>query len=179
MVIRIMPKPHDCEAIGLDYFDRAPTKGVSLVRIKATPAQIFEALEDAEAWPKWVPPITRVTWTSPRPFGPGATRTVDMVGGMFGDEVFFDWVQNERFAFYFSRTTMPADIFAELYEVREVGGGETELKWTMAMTPAKGRKNPKFVDAIIARSNQWMLGRFKKLVERRYAHSGAAASPAQ
>ena len=40
-----------CEAVGLDYFDEAPsTISVSEV-VRATPELIFDVFQDAAAWP--------------------------------------------------------------------------------------------------------------------------------
>lgn len=157
---------HDCTVVGLDYLRSAPTSITVEVTARATPAQVFAALEDAAAWPKWAPAIKKVTWTSPKPFGLGTTRTVDLIGGMVAEEEFIGWEPNRRMAFYFVRTSMPADAFAEDYVLTDLGDGRTEIAWTMAMTPAKGRTNPGFVNALMRRSNVWMLGRFAKYVER-------------
>ncbi len=157
---------HDCTVVGLDYLTTAPTSITVAVTARATPAQVFAALEDAAAWPKWAPAIKKVTWTSPKPFGLGTTRTVDLVAGMVAEEEFIGWEPNRRMAFYFTRTSMPADAFAEDYVLSDMGDGRTKIAWTMAMTPEKGRKNPKVVDALMAKGNAWMLGRFAKLVER-------------
>jgi hypothetical protein len=53
--------------------------------------ELFAALEDGPSYSRWVPPIRGVTWTSPRPFGKGTTRTVNLVGGARIDEVFWAW----------------------------------------------------------------------------------------
>ena len=100
---------HDCTVVGLDYLTTAPTSITVAVTARATPAQVFAALEDAAAWPKWAPAIKKVTWTSPKPFGLGTTRTVDLVAGMVAEEEFIGWEPNRRMAFYFTRTSMPAD----------------------------------------------------------------------
>ena len=125
------------------------------------------ALEDAAVWPKWAPAIKKVTWTSPKPFGLGTTRTVDLIGGMLAEEEFIGWEPNRRMAFYFVRTSMPADAFAEDYVLRDLGDGRTEIAWTMGMTLPNGRTNPGFVNALMRKSNAWMLGRLAKQVERR------------
>jgi hypothetical protein len=54
---------------------------------RASAEQLFAALEDGPSWSKWVPLIRDVTWTSPKPFAKGTTRTVTLVGGIRVDEV--------------------------------------------------------------------------------------------
>ena len=51
--------------------------------------QLFATFEDEQSWPKWVPGMREATWTSPKPFGKGTTRTVKMAGGIRIDEVFW------------------------------------------------------------------------------------------
>jgi hypothetical protein len=63
------------------WIKTAPFRFSNSVDLAITPEQLFEVLADAEAWPKWAKVITRVTWTSPQPYGVGTTRTVDMLGG--------------------------------------------------------------------------------------------------
>jgi hypothetical protein len=62
------------------WIKTAPFRFSNSVDLAITPEQLFEVLADAEAWPKWAKVITRVTWTSPQPYGVGTTRTVDMLG---------------------------------------------------------------------------------------------------
>ena len=60
---------HDCEAVDINtYFDHAPISITTRVRVKAPADAAFRALEDEASWPRWAPAITKVTWTSPRPF---------------------------------------------------------------------------------------------------------------
>ncbi|MDT5273259.1 MAG: hypothetical protein QOG95_191 [Mycobacterium sp.] len=62
------------------------------------PANV-SVLADAEAWPRWASAITNVTSTSPQPRGVGTTRTVDMRGGIIGDEEYLVWKPFIRIAF--------------------------------------------------------------------------------
>ena len=62
------------------------------------PANV-SVLADAEAWPRWASTITNVTSTSPQPRGVGTTRTVDMRGGIIGDEEYLVWKPFIRIAF--------------------------------------------------------------------------------
>src|SRR3981081_3512650 len=124
-----------CERVGLNFIDAAPFRFVSTVDLAITPEQLFEVLDDAESWPQWATAITKVTWTSPEPRGVGTTRTVDMRGGIVGDEEFLAWEPFTRMAFRFnecsSRGHYCLAAFAEDYRVEAIPGG-CRLTWTMA-----------------------------------------------
>lgn len=130
-----MPKRHPCQRVGLDFVDTAPFRFVSTVDLAITPEQLFEVLADAESWPRWASVITKVTWTSPEPRGVGTTRTVDMRGGITGDEEFLAWEPFTHMAFRFNESTTRAiTAFAEDYRVVPTPAG-CHLTWVMAMKP--------------------------------------------
>ena len=130
-----MPKRHPCQRVGLDFVDTAPFRFVSTVDLAITPEQLFEVLADAESWPHWATAITKVTWTSPEPRGVGTTRTVDMRGGITGDEEFLAWEPFSHMAFRFNEsTTRASTAFAEDYRVVPTTAG-CHLTWVMAMKP--------------------------------------------
>lgn len=130
-----MPKRHPCQRVGLDFVDTAPFRFVSTVDLAITPEQLFEVLADAESWPHWASVITKVTWTSPEPRGVGTTRTVDMRGGISGDEEFLAWEPFTNMAFRFNESTTRAiTAFAEDYRVVPTPAG-CHLTWVMAMKP--------------------------------------------
>jgi uncharacterized protein YndB with AHSA1/START domain len=159
---------HECEQVGLDYFDTAAVRIVSEVTVDATAAEVFACLEDADAWPKWAPAITHVEWTSPRPFGLGTTRTVSMVGGMVGEEAFIAWEPDRRMAFYFTHANMPAAAFAEDYTLTDMGRGRVRVRWVMAMTPmGASKRTMPLVTPILAAACRWMLRRFAREVRAR------------
>ena len=66
----------------------AKALGIAEREMAVSAEQLFARLEDGPSYSKWVPAIREVTWTSPRPFGKGTTRTVKLVGGATIDEVF-------------------------------------------------------------------------------------------
>src|SRR6201991_294519 len=109
---------HQCERVGIDFIDSAPFRFVSTVDLTITPEQVFEALDDAESWPLWATVITKVTWSSPQPHGVGTTRTVDMRGGIVGDEEFSAWEPHSHMAFRFNQASIRSiAAFAEDYRV--------------------------------------------------------------
>jgi hypothetical protein len=129
-----------CERVDLSFVDSDAVQGRYLFRnsvdLAITPAQLFEVLGDAESWPRWASVITKVTWTSPEPRGVGTTRTVDMRGGIVGNEEFLAWEPFTRMAFRFNEcSTQAVAAFAEDYRVEVIPGG-CRLTWTMAQKPA-------------------------------------------
>jgi carbon monoxide dehydrogenase subunit G len=124
-----------CERVDLGFVDTAPFRFRNSVDLAVTPEQLFEVLGDAESWPRWAPVITKVTWTSPEPRGVGATRIVEMRGGITGGEEFLAWEPFTRMAFRFNECSSKAvAAFAEDYRVEVIPGG-CRLTWTMAQKP--------------------------------------------
>jgi len=158
---------NSCRKIDLDFFERAPVRYEAVVQVRATPEKIFDIFEDARAWTQWALPITRVDWTSPKPFGIGTTRTVTMSGGMVGEEEFCAWEYGKRMAFYFTRSNIPnVAAFGEDYHVRDLGDGRCEVKWVMAMDPTGFNKVIMPVTGPLMKFGlQFMLGSFRKYVE--------------
>lgn len=88
---------------------------------------VWAALLDAKAWTEWLA-TTKVTWTSPPPFGVGTTRTVE-IGAMVVEEVFFLWEEGRRMAFYFDKSTLPVSAAIEDYHIIATPDG-CELHWS-------------------------------------------------
>ncbi|RFZ48012.1 Polyketide cyclase / dehydrase and lipid transport [Mycobacterium marinum] len=129
-----------CERVDLSFVDpdsgQAPFLYRNSVDLAITPEQLFEVLSEAESWPSWAPVITKVTWTSPPPFRVGTTRTVEMRGGLVGNEEFIAWEPFSHMAFRFNEcSTQAVAAFAEDYRVEVIPGG-CRLTWTMAQKPA-------------------------------------------
>ncbi|BDN81931.1 MULTISPECIES: SRPBCC family protein [Mycobacterium] len=129
-----------CERVDLSFVEpdsgQAPFLYRNSVDLAITPEQLFEVLSDAESWPSWAPVITKVTWTSPPPFRVGTTRTVEMRGGLVGNEEFIAWEPFSHMAFRFNEcSTQAVAAFAEDYRVEVIPGG-CRLTWTMAQKPA-------------------------------------------
>ena len=158
---------HPCTKVDLGFLDSAPSRYEATVEVAATPEQIFEIFEDAHAWTVWTLPITKVEWTSPKPFGVGTTRTVTMVGGLRGDEEFIAWEPGKRMAFCFtSFSTNTVRSFAEDYQVTRLDDARCRVRWIMAMEPVgiNGMIMP-VVAPLMRIGLRWMLGRFKSYVE--------------
>jgi carbon monoxide dehydrogenase subunit G len=92
-------------------------------------------LDDAESWPHWATVITKVTWTRPEPHCLGATRVVDMRGGITGDEEYLAWEPHVHMAFRFNEASSGSiAAFAEDYRLEPTAAG-CRLTWVMAMKP--------------------------------------------
>ncbi|MDC0661383.1 SRPBCC family protein [Marinobacter sp. SS21] len=102
----------------------------------ATPEQVFAVFKDEHSWPQWFGVIDKVTWTSPKPFGVGTTRTVRL-GPLKVDEYFFEWEENKRFSFYFTGTNLPfVKTLVEDYHLEALGPAITRFTYTVAYEPA-------------------------------------------
>ncbi|MCB1615924.1 MAG: SRPBCC family protein [Pseudomonadales bacterium] len=158
---------YPCKEVDLSFFGQTKNCYKAVVEIDATPEQVFDCFEEADAWPAWAPPITHVEWTSPKPFGLGTTRTVSMVAGMVGDEVFIAWEYPKRMAFCFTACSRDmVESFAEDYQVTVLPNGKTQVIWTMAMTvKGAGSFTMPIFAPFMRMANQWMFNRFKKYVE--------------
>jgi hypothetical protein len=140
-----MAKMFPCERVSVSFTETAPYRFSNSVDLAITPEQLFEVLADAEAWPRWASVITKVTWTSPEPRGVGTTRTVNMRGGIIGDEEYLVWEPYTRMAFRFNEcSTKAVAAFAEDYRVEVIPGG-CRMTWKLAQQPAGPAKLAIFV----------------------------------
>ncbi len=122
----------DYRTVGHEFFTTAPVSETLRQNLSISAAGAFRCLEDAEAWPIWLEPVDRVTWTTPPPFGVGTTRDIHIRAGEVS-EVFFDWDDGHRMSFSFSRGPIPGlEAFAEDYELVATGVDTCELVWRYA-----------------------------------------------
>lgn len=126
-----------CETADISYLDQAPCKVVNVVDLPATPEAVFAIFEDEHAWPKWFGVLTKVEWTSPKPYGVGTTRTVTINGILKAKEHFFHWEDNRGFSFYFTETSLPfVKALVEDYQLEPIDANTTRLTYTVAYEPA-------------------------------------------
>ena len=132
---------YQLEDIDLDFIHQTRFSFPATVELDCTPDQLFDIFEDPHSWTVWAGAITKVEWTSPKPFGVGTTRTVTMSGGMIGVEEFIAWKRGERMAFKFTQCNKSMiTAFGEDYVVTDLGNGRCRLQWTMAMQPRGASK---------------------------------------
>ncbi|WP_372860717.1 SRPBCC family protein [Spongiibacter sp.] len=155
----------------MTFFESAPFSYVAEQRFAVSASEVFASFENADDWPRWAPPIQRVEWTSPQPFGIGTTRTVHMLGGLTGFEEFIAWEQGREMAFCFTHASRDnIQSFAERYEVDELGPNSCRVRWTMAMKPKGFSKYflPVF-SPVMQLGVTMMLKNLKRLLEKRAA----------
>ena len=127
------PTLHACDRVDLAWIGTAPHRFTNSVDLAITPAQLFEVLADATAWPRWAKAITDVTWTTPEPRGIGTRRTVTMRGGLVGAEEFIAWEEHTLLAFRFDKASEKRiKAFGERYDVVATADG-CRLTWTLAL----------------------------------------------
>lgn len=163
-----MSEYFECTPVGLDFLEKTKNVFRSEEVIKATPQQIFEVFEDEVAWTIWAPPIQKVEWTSPKPFGVGTTRSVHMMGDLIGYEEFVAWDSGKRMAFTFLGSNKNVtEKFLEDYRVTDLGDGTCRVVWYMAI---ENRGEPAWRSAlmrpIMRVAHAWMFRKFKRYTEK-------------
>ncbi len=124
---------YDCETVDLTYFDRAVRRFDFTVELNCSGDQLFQVFEDEIAWTVWAGGIQNVTWTSSKPYGVGTTRTVDLSGNLTLYERFIAWESGRHMAFCLDGTNRKTwKIFAENYDIKDLGEGQCQLQWTVA-----------------------------------------------
>ncbi|MFT5222683.1 MAG: hypothetical protein ACI867_000988 [Glaciecola sp.] len=123
------------------FHDHAPVQFTASHTIRATPAQVFEALADTPSWKRWFPALTDSRWTSQAPFGVGSTRQVK-IGPMAIDEEFIIWEPGKRWGFTITKTTLPmARAVAEVMELEPIDDGTAcTVTHRMSMEPLPGMR---------------------------------------
>ncbi len=130
------------EPADANFFDTAPHVFRYQKRFAATPEKVWESLTSDESLAAWSSAISKVTWTTPRPFGVGTTRDVTAPGGSVMRERFFQWDEGRSKSFYVYESAVPLfKRFAEHYLV-EPAGDETLFTWTLAIEPKPAFKLP-------------------------------------
>jgi uncharacterized protein YndB with AHSA1/START domain len=165
-----MTKMYPCERVDASFTESAPYRFTNSVDLAISPEQVFEVLADAESWPHWASVITNVTWTSAEPRGVGTTRTVDMRGGIVGDEEYLIWEPFSRMTFRFNNcSTKAVAAFAEDYRVEATPGG-CRLTWTLAQKPLGPAKTAMFlVQPLLNLFFRRFLSNLRRYTDERFA----------
>src|SRR5690349_4592895 len=136
-----------------DFIAQAKSK-VSLSVDIARPAQdVWSELTADNPMASYCRIISRIDWTSPRPFGVGTTRRVRVLGGMFViDESYVRMEEGRRKSFIGVRMNLPLiRRFAEDYVVEPIGEDSSRFTWTAAWEPtALGRPMASVTRALFA-----------------------------
>jgi uncharacterized protein YndB with AHSA1/START domain len=118
----------------LSFVERAPIVVRAETRVAASPDAVWPALADATAWMQWFAGMKDAHYTSPAPYGVGATRSVH-VRGLRADETVIAFEPGARFAFRVDATNVP--LLAALVEVvtLEPDAGGTRVVYRQAFEP--------------------------------------------
>lgn len=118
------------------FFDTAPVRLGGTFEIARPATQVWADLT-ADNPLAWCRILQRITWTSPRPFGVGTTRTArSLAGTTMLMERFFRWEEGRRKSFYVIETTVPLfRRFAEDYLVEPRSESSCRFAWTIAFEP--------------------------------------------
>lgn len=156
-----------CESIEEDFFDRAPVQLRETFDAPRPASEVWDELTSDNPF-GWCRILQSITWTSPRPFGVGTTRTVRSLGGTSVlKERFFRWEEGRRQSLYALESSTPMfRRFAEDHLVEPTCEESCAFTWTIAVEPKPGARiaNP---------VNRWILGTLFRDTRR---HFGLAES---
>lgn len=133
----------EAQPVDETFFDTAPVRLTGTFQTGRPAAEVWAELT-AEETLAWCRILDRVEWTSPRPFGVGATRTVSALRGLnVSRERYFCWEEGRRKSFYVIETTLPGfGRFAEDYLVEPTSEATSRFTWLIAIEPTPfGRLN--------------------------------------
>ena len=135
------------------FLDTARARYVDTMEIPVPADQVWADLVSDETL-GWCRVVSRVKWTSPRPFGVGTTRTLRLRGGLLSvDERYFRWEEGRRKSFCVVGASLPLfRRFAEDYLVEEVSPTSSRLTWTIAAEPSMAGRPGAPVNALLTRS---------------------------
>ena len=141
------------EACGEDFLRWEPQRQVAVFEIPHPAGHVWAALTSDDAL-KCCRALSGVTWTSPRPFGEGTTRTARTRGGALAlREIYFRWEEGRRNSFYVSEATLPLfRRFAEDYLVEEISPSSCRFTWTVANESPPAARPGDPINALITRS---------------------------
>ena len=118
------------------FLDSAPLRYRHVVDLPVGPHEAWEALTADDAVVSWTPMITKVRWTSLRPYGVGTTKEVTAGGLATLRERYYRWDEGKRKTFSVTESSLPGfRRFAEDYVVEPTPTG-SRFTWTFAIEPS-------------------------------------------
>lgn len=108
------------------------------VTVERSAADVWAELTQDDPMAPYCRTISSITWTSPRPFGVGTTRTTRVLGGLVTlHEVYPHWEDERRKVFVGVRTVPPVmRRVAEEYLVEPMGEDRCRFRWTAVWEPS-------------------------------------------
>jgi Polyketide cyclase / dehydrase and lipid transport len=125
-----------CGEAGEEFLDSAPARLRASFEIARPAAEVWADLTGEHPL-AYCRVIDDISWTSPRPFGVGTTRTATALkGANILRERYFRWEEGSRHSFAVEETTSPLfRRFAEDYLVEPTGDSSCRYTWTIAYEP--------------------------------------------
>jgi hypothetical protein len=129
-----MTRWYPLESCDESYFDNAPHIYRFVQDLPVSPERVWESLVSEHSVADWSPLLRSLEWTSPRPLGVGATRTVVLpLRAITVREHFFRWEEGRRYSFHGIEANRPLlNRIAEDYLVEESATG-CRFTWTFAL----------------------------------------------
>ena len=126
----------NCQPVEATFFEAAPVRLRARFEVGLPAAEVWGELTSDDAL-SWCRILQEVSWTSPRPFGVGTTRSVNALWGTnLLEEHYFLWEEGRRHSFYVIRSTAPLfRSLAEDYLVEPTSEGSCRFTWTIALEP--------------------------------------------
>ncbi|MEV0341444.1 SRPBCC family protein [Nocardia sp. NPDC050713] len=116
-----------------EFLAGARNRHVHVVDVPAPLSEVWAWLSADDALVSWSPLISGHRWTSPRPFGVGATRVVTLGHAVALTERFYRWDEQQRMSFSVESASIPGlRRFAEDLQLAATDSG-TQLTWTFAV----------------------------------------------
>ena len=134
------------------FFDAAPKRFVGTFEIGRPASEVWAELV-ADGALSFCRSLRGASWTSPRPFGVGTTRTMPaLFGALVVDERYFRWEEGRQQSFCVERASLPMfRRFAEDYLVKETSPTTSRFTWTIALDPYPAMRLGDPVNALIVR----------------------------
>ncbi len=128
-----MPK---CEPVGIDFIERARVVAKVSVNLKASPAQVWQVLNDTERWPEWFDGMKTARVTSTTWDRIGSTRQVK-VGPLTVDEKMIAWEPERQWGFYVTDLNAIGWVAKRMLEVVDIepAGTGSLVTYTGAVDP--------------------------------------------
>jgi hypothetical protein len=144
------------------FFDTAPFRLRAEFDIPRSATHVWADLtvDNPLAWCRI---LQGITWTSPRPFGVGTTRTARSIGAAnVLKEHFFRWEEGRRQSFYVLEASVPLfRRFAEDYLVEPTSDASCRFTWTIAIDPRPAAR-------VLNPANRLLLGTLFRDTRKHY-----------
>lgn len=135
------------------FFAEAPARYSDVMDVPLSAEAVWAELTSVTPF-SWCRAVSRVTWTSERPFGVGSTRDAVARGGVLVyRERFFRWEAGRRQSFCVTESSLPVvRRHAEDYLIEPLGPDTCRFSWTVAVEPSMLGRPGGPINAFVYRS---------------------------